>query len=839
MSIRCKQQLRQTAAIGALALGTAFAQPALAQDAPPATSAVAAPRDEPTTQPSDAPPQTQSAGADAPAAPEADAPADTGDIIVTAQKRAERLQDVPLAVTAVTGDALAQRQINDTANLVQAVPSLSFQQGNNPSNTSFRIRGVGTSLFGQGVESSVSVVVDGVVAARQAQSFTDFSDIERVEVLRGPQGTLFGKNATAGVISVVTARPSSTFTAKGSATIAEEGEYRFGGTVSGPISDTLRARVTGYYNNVGGYLNNRYTGGKDNGFESWGIRGKLEWDATDNLNFLLAADYRRNDADCCQGVLVQANNPARVALSGPIRIAPDTDDVWNQSLTYANSKQQTYSLQADLDLGAAAVTSITAYQKFDLANNFEVDRYAYLSPIYVSPAASVIFDLNYGFVGVKNFTQEVRIASTGSPRFSYVAGVFYSNLEINREFSRRRALCATGVLGQPCAAGATSYQSLSHQATLENENVSGFGQAEWEFIDHLKLIGGARVQYETVSVAGQRFGVIQPGDGLFGPPAGPRAKRSADDVAVTGKGGLQYEFSRQAQVYATYTRGYKGLGFDTEITANFAAQDPVLPEYVNAYEVGFKGQTFDRKFSIAAALFLADYDNLQVQANRTDPISGAPTFVQTNAGTSQTKGFELEWSVRPDDNFSLNGAVTYAKSRVDVDGLSCPQQFQNPTSSPTIAVGGVRPVNACYRYQFVTGGVTSTSGYQQDVRNGQLPASPEWRITVSPRYEHDLGSLRGFVQADLTYQSDQIFAIEQDPLLRQDGYPLLDLSVGLRAPENRFSVTFFVKNLLDQNFYTGLGTSALFPTNLQLLDFYANRPKNADRYIGGSIGFEF
>jgi iron complex outermembrane recepter protein len=135
-----------------------------------------------------------------------DGPGETiAEIVVTAQKREERLQDVPLAVTAVSGEALLNRQINDTSNLVQAVPSLTFQQGNNPTNTSFRIRGIGTSLFGQGVESSVSVVLDGVVTARGSQSFTDLADVERVEVLRGPQGTLFGKNATAGVINVVTA----------------------------------------------------------------------------------------------------------------------------------------------------------------------------------------------------------------------------------------------------------------------------------------------------------------------------------------------------------------------------------------------------------------------------------------------------------------------------------------------------------------------------------------------------------------------------------------------------------------------------------------------------------
>lgn len=818
-----------------LLASTAFSLPAVAQDAPPSTQATAAPNID-ATRASDAPAQD----GPAPVAAGDSEEIATGDIVVTAQKRSERLQDVPLAVTAITGDALANRQINDTANLVQAVPSLSFQQGNNPTNTSFRIRGVGTSLFGQGVESSVSVVVDGVVAARQAQSFTDFADIERVEVLRGPQGTLFGKNATAGVISVVTARPSFDFEAKGSITVAEGDEYRVAATASGPVSDAVRVRATGYYNDVGGHSPNLATGEDDNGFRSWGVRGKVEFDATETLNFLLSADYRKNDAECCQGVLVKANNPARRLVSGPVTVREDNDAVWNNGLTYAESKQQTYSLQADLDLGAAAITSITAYQKFFLDNNVEVDRFAFAVPVFIGTSAPAQFNLNRGTTDIKNFTQELRIASTDSRAFNYVVGAFYSNLELGRYFERRRALCAVGTTGQPCAA--PTYQSLSHFATLKNDNIAGFGQAELQLFEKLKLIGGLRVQSETVSVEGQRFGPIVAGDGLFGPAASVKAKREASDTAITGKAAVQYQFSRRAQSYASYTRGYKGLGFDTEITADFANQAVTLPEDVDAYEIGFKGQSSDGTFSIAAAAFLADYTNLQIQANRTDPLLGAPTFVQTNAGSSRTKGFEIEATLRPSRDFTVNAAVTYAKSRVDVDGLGCPQQFQNATASPTIPIGGVRPVNRCYRFQFVNPvtGATATSGFQQDVRGGQLPASPEWRINVSPRWESDIGAYhRGFVQADLSFQSDQIFAIEQDHLLKQDAYETVDLSVGLRQIDNRYSVTAFVKNVFDQNYYNSLIGLALFPTNLTLVDLYANRPKGADRYFGASIGFQF
>nr|WP_214648312.1 TonB-dependent receptor [Novosphingobium aerophilum] len=766
------------------------------------------------------------------------APESAGEIIVTAQKRQERLQDVPLAVTAVTGQALENRQINDTSSLVAVVPSLTFQQGNNPTNTSFRIRGVGTSLFSQGVEPSVSVVVDGVVAARQAQNFSDFADIERVEVLRGPQGTLFGKNATAGVINVVTARPSSELQARGTLTIAEMNEYRASGTVSGPITEGLKARVTGYFNSVGGFQNNIATGKKDGGFESWGVRGKLEWDATDNLTFLASAEYRKNDANCCQQVLVRAVNPLRSQVNGGALIAPDTNQVWNNSQTYANSDQKTYSLEGDLDLGWAKLTSITAYQDFKLTNNFEVDRLGATVPIFITASANALFDLNQGFTGTKQFSQELRLDSAGSGPFTYTVGGFYSNLNLDRTFQRRRATCVAGVFGQPCATANIRYGSFSAASKLKNEHIAAFGQAELSVVDKLKVLAGLRVQHESISVTGSQLGVLVAGDASFG-TINPSGTQRASDDAVTGKAGLKYEFSRRAQVYASYTRGYKGQGIDTEPTANFSNNPVIQPERVNAYEVGFKGSTSDGSLSVAAAAFLADYTNLQVQANRGDPTNGVIAFQPTNAGSSRTKGVEIEATLRPSRHFSVGAAVTYQKATLDVDGLNCPTQFQ-PTAT-TVSIGGVRPVNACYKYQFTApNGSVGTSGLIQDIRGGQLPVSPEWRINFSPRWEGPVtSSLNGFVQVDLSYQSDVQFAIEQDPLQTQDGYALVDASIGLSAPDSRYTLTVFVKNLFNQNFYTTTSSAALINTNLSVVDVYAFRPKNADRYFGASFGFRF
>ena len=752
------------------------------------------------------------------------------DIVVTAQRRSERLQDVPLAVTAVTSETLARRQINDTNSLVLAVPSLSYQQGANPTNTSFRIRGVGTALFGQGTESSVSVVTDGVVAIRSAQGFSDLADVEQVEVLRGPQGTLFGKNASAGVINITTALPSRTFQAKGDVTVAEHGEYRARGTVSGPLSDTLRARVTGFYSDVRGITRNIGTDSWVNGSKSWGVRGKLAWDATDSLNFVASADYRKTDADCCASTLINIDNPLLQRLVGPVVATRENRMINEDKDTYANSTSQTYSLTGNLDLGGATLTSITAYQKFALDVNQPIDRINAPVPLFVGAnAAYSWWNQNHGSVDLKGFTQEVRLANNGNDDINYVVGVFYVNSSINRPFDRRRARCTAGTFGQPCATANIVYQSSASDITLDQENISAFGQTDFKIVGGLRAIAGIRVQYEKGTNSGTRIAPIQAGDTVFPNNPPMSGSFSASDTAVTGKAGLQYEFSRNLQTYATYTRGYKGLGYEMEIGGNLAAQSAVQPEHVNAYEIGAKGRTSDGSLSFAVALFRSDYTNLQIQANRSDPTTGVIQFVTTNAGSSRSQGVELEATLRPSRNFSVNLGATYARSRINIDGLNCPLQLQ--AGAPVIATG--TPTNTCYR---PAAGATP----QQNLRNRPLQASPDWRISVAPRWDFELGStLDAFVQSSLAYTSAQNFTAELDPLTVQPAYAIVDASIGVRTSDDRYSLTLFVRNLFNENYLTSIGHNSLLSTTATPFDLVGTYNKDSRRYAGATLGAKF
>jgi iron complex outermembrane receptor protein len=758
------------------------------------------------------------------------------EVVVTAQKRTERLQDVPLAVTAVSGEALSRQQINDTTSLTRAVPSLSFQPGATSNGAGFRIRGIGTQLFSLGVEASVSVVVDGIVAARQTQSFADFADIERIEVLRGPQGTLFGKNATAGVISIVTARPTGQLSGGVDATVAEGDEYRIKGTVSGPLTESLRGRLSGYYNDVGGHIRNRATGKDVNGFESWGVRGKLEWNATADLNFLLMADYRENESDCCNTVYVALVNPALAQLNAPISASRRNRQINEDVIGVNRDLQTTVSLQGDWDLGPATVTSITAYQRYKNDANNPVDKLNNPVPAFIGAAAFSKFDVNGGLTNLEQFSQELRIGSNGEGDLTYVVGAFYSDVTVDRDFFRRRAVCAAGVLGQPCPAPV--FQSSSLASRNKTESLAGFGQVEYRLYDSLKVLAGLRVQRETTSAEGARFAAPIPGDSPIPGNAANAGRRSASDTAVTGKAGLKYEFNRNAQAYGTYTRGYKGLGFNTELATDFAAQAPVQPEHVDAYELGFKGRTSDGRISVALAAFLADYTDLQIQANRSDPTTGLIQFVQTNAGSSQTKGFEIEATIRPVDPLSIALALTYADSKIDVNGLNCPLQFQAAAQTLT----GNFPVNTCYRSQLRNAaGVLVTSGPIQDVRGGRLPYAPKYRLSLTPRYESEIPGTRliGFGQLGVNYQSRAFFALEQDPLLTQKGYVLVDASVGVRDGEGRYTASIFVRNLFDEHYVSAVGHAATLATTANSFDLVSFVNKDADRYVGINLGYRF
>ena len=408
------------------------------------------------------------------------APADddaVSEIIVTAQKREERLQDVPVAVSVISGATLANQGGVNLESAQYLVPTLNFRKSGTTINQSLFLRGVGTSTFSIAGEPSVSTVLDGVVYSRAGEAFADLVDIERIEVLRGPQGTLFGKNASAGVVNIISKRPTDEFEGTIEASFFTKSEYRGRGIINLPVSDNVRSRFTGFYGRYDGNIRNIAANVNDrvNGYKHYGFRGIVEADLSDTVKATLIADYRKSNDDCCAEVIGTAPTGLGLLALAGINFQRDNTRTINQNLvTQTIEKSYGSSLQLDAELGGQTVTSITAYRKY---NNREIR-----DGDFVGAAFAGLNQLHDdGPQTGKTFSQELRLTSPGKQRLDYVLGAFYSRAQSERTFTRRDIVCnpapAGGVL-LPCgAAGAPASTFPNGSATFGSvfKNFALFG----------------------------------------------------------------------------------------------------------------------------------------------------------------------------------------------------------------------------------------------------------------------------------------------------------------------------------------------------------------------------
>jgi iron complex outermembrane receptor protein len=348
----------------------------------------------------------------------------------------------------------------------------------------------------------------------------------------------------------------------------------------------------------------------------------------------------------------------------------------------------------------------------------------------------------------------------------------------------------------------------------------------------LSGLAGARAQYEEITYDGTRTDTrLVAGDLPLAGITPSSGSGKSDDAAVTGKLGLKYEFSRDAQTYLTWSTGYKGAGYETEFTADFVDQQPIKPETARAWELGYKAQLFDGKLSLNTALFHSKYKDLQVQANRGNADLGIVRFATTNAGSATTEGVEVELSARPITGFLLTGGVTYLSSSVDIDGLNCPLSVQ--AAAPVIS--GTSPINTCYR-------TAAAATPVQNVRSGDLPNAPRWRGNLTARYDFNIPgtSLGSFVQLSGNSQSKINFVIEQDPLTVQDSYTTVDASIGIHDQSDRYRLSLFVKNMFDEHYLSLIARSATLTTATLTPDnLTGNIPKEANRYFGATVSVSF
>jgi iron complex outermembrane receptor protein len=692
---------------------------------------------------------------------DASAPTGTGqsleEIVVTANKRVENLQEVPLAVSVISENALRASGVQQFQDLGKVAPSLTIRPAEHPVNSNVSLRGVGTFAFGIGVESSVAVLVDEVPLAFQARAFTDLPDVERIEVLRGPQSTLYGKSASAGLVNIITRQPTDTLQAHVNAMGTNDNEYGGNFSVSGPMGSELGYVVSAGYSNWHGNVKNRFTGDNVNGRDAFNTRAKLKWEPVTDVSLTLSANYLNGNTtvgrpfirvDPTALLRGTAGQSTSVVFPG-VMFDDDNTDISNNYDSRTGYEGYGGSLRGEFGVGRMNVVSITSYDKFRLNDYLDHDD--------TSSEATVGNNLQVGQFHSRLITQEVRLLSPSTDPFRYTLGAYYGDVKFDRPFYRG-----------PVFALANWF------AASESKQLAAFAQIDWELVSRLTLTAGGRVQKEKVSYT---FLDIQAGNAYF--------SGDADDTATTYRFSPQYQITPDLMVFATYATGYKGQTYDltTGFNANRAAAGPIKPETSRDKEVGARTQFFDDALTLNLTYFDTDYEDLQAQTIET-LADGTTNFRLTNVGGLSTKGVELESSARIGQDLNLTASVTFLDAKYS--------SF---------------PVAQCYPLQTAAQGCTGSPA-RQNLTGVRAVQAPKQKYSIGADYSRAIGSrLVGFVQANYQYQSS-VYYVAQDPQTYQPGYGTTNLGLGVRDDAGEWQVVAFVNNVFDEEYFPSLANAA-------------------------------
>ena len=678
-----------------------------------------------------------------------------GDIIVTAQKRNERLQDVPLALSAITAQTIERSGAQSLKDIATSVPSLYLSQSQGPVQTNVAIRGVGSSGGVAGLEPSVGIYVDGVYLDRTSIGVADFNDIARIEVLRGPQGTLFGKNTPAGLINFITKRPEFTLGGDASATAGNYGS--FGGTASltGPIAgDRLAARVSGFYRKHSGYLHNDFSGRNVNDLEAWGIRGRLLFRPTDTLELLATVEHQKTNQDCCAAEFSPLGATQRTVaaiLGKPFPAVIDGTDrhvYYDGQNAYAHTINA-YTLEANLGIGDYTLTSITSLRDYNQTSQIDGD-FSQLD----------FFRVIRGDRSHRQFSQEVRLASSDRGVFSFVGGLFYF---YKRQNERGGAVYGAdtsrifSLLGGSLAALAPTYvtiRSSSSGSDIVNRSYAAFGQGKFKLSDTFDVSLGLRYTYDDKAITG-----FQTSTEVVPILAAPRSfSASHSDGRLSGVLNARFRPDANTLFYASITRGYKSFGFnDSGINEAIGQKRFFDAELSTGGEIGFKKSWSGLQFNLTG--FYTVFDNYQASS-----FAPGNTFLLQNAAKLTTKGIEAEAIIRPGPGVVFNLNYTYLDARYG---------------------------------KFLTGPGLEGVSVTQDLSGKPLQDAPKHSINAVGQYDFALsGGLGAFVRGELSLRSKTYTAQNLDPLLVQPSYVLANARVGING--KGWGLELWGRNLTNQ-----------------------------------------
>lgn len=796
---------------------------------------------------------TNDAGANDTAA-EQDNPSRGDVIIVTARRRQETAQEVPLAISVIKGDSIEATGNFNVVKLQQLAPTLQVYTSN-PRNTSVNIRGLGVpfGLTSDGFEQGVGIYVDDVYNSRVAAATFDFLDVDQVEVLRGPQGTLYGKNTTAGAINITTNQPTFDFEARAELTAGNLNYKQGKAAVSGPLSDTVAARIAVATTSRRGVYYNTRTQRYINEQDNLGLRGQLLFKPSEDLSITLSGDYSQQDPEGVGTVFVRTGLTQR-ALNRQYDALVAAINAANPGRNYAVPSRNPYDRLTDLDsnlnagnkiggasvkvkwnLGSGTLTSITAWRFWDWKPENDRD-FTGLSIVSKSQNPSQ----------QDQYSQEFRYNYT-SDKVDFVVGLFGFKQRIDTQGTEQQGSDASRwSLTGAQAADASILNGLTASNTqfLKSTSAALYGQVSYKLTPELTIQPGIRVNYDKKDGFYQR--VVTNGAGQVisctpAPAAGtvlaaqcgvyqPQSTSpSVSDWNFSYDLNINYKIARDVLFYATYAKSFKTVGINQNglplTTANVPdlSASTVKPESVNHFEIGLKTQFWDRKATFNLSAFLTEIKDFQATVNGGQ--FGTVRGYLANAEKVRSQGIEADFKVRPSERFTAyaNAAYTDAKY-VKFTNAPCPPELSGGTSQ---AVGATPD----YSQPGVPGAL---SPRQCDISGQGLPGVSKWAFSYGAEYNVPVNLLdkegQLYVGVDGNYRSDWNSNASPSIYTKVEGYALTNFRAGFRG--DGFDVFGWVRNAFDVNYIDLLQVA---PGNVGLI---AGQPGD-QRTWGGTLKFSF
>lgn len=746
------------------------------------------------------------------------------DIVITARRREERLQDVPIAISVLDGKTLANAGAFNVNRLQQLQPALQFYSSN-PRNSAINIRGLGApfGLTNDGIEQGVGLYIDQVYIGRIGASTFDFVDVDRVEVLRGPQGTLYGKNTTAGAVNITTRPPSFTPEARFEVSTGNYGFFQLKASASAPIADDkLALRISTSVTKRGGTIYDTTIDKNLQKQDNFGVRGQLLWHAAPNLDFTLMGDFSLQNPYCCVqyyarvGATQRPPNRQYAALAAAFGYKPPSFDPFDRVTDLdasINSRQEVggVSLVGNWDLGFATVTSVSAWRYWDWKPANDRDFIGLpITTVSQNPSQQ------------KQWSQELRLASNGKDRLQYTLGAFVFHQTINTQGSQVQGSAASRWLLNPgnVAPGASGCAPVTAAAcnplvldgltstntiSFDNTSFALFGKLNWEVLPKLHIQPGLRLNYDKksgfyeaiVSIHNAAYNFVATADNVaallaskaatsdqLNTLAPQRYSPSFSAWNVSGDVNISYDFTPDLHLYATYARSFKsgginlsGLPLNATNTGVDLSTQTVKPEKVNHFEAGLKSQFFDRRVTFNLAAFWDEIKDYQATVNN-NAINVIRGYL-ANAAKVRVRGVEWDSSFRPSARTSLyfNGAFTDAKY-VDFKNAPCPPELSGGTNSPA----------SC------------------DISGQIMPGISKWAFSFGGEYNVPVGDGQAYVGYDGSYRTKFSSNPSRSIYTDIDGYSLSNFRAGYRT--DRWNLYGWVRNAFDQHYFELLSTQS-------------------------------